>query len=126
MCGMCENECGCGAESQSEQSLEDVYVEGYNDGYNEAFKDARHLFWAELRIKSGDARVVGMKLKQSGSDLDADASFIIEAAYFNAAEAILRGRRDFPGYEEDGVDPSQSWRSEKDEDCCDGTSCSCS
>ena len=117
---MCNGGCVCGKdnENQSPQkmsaSMEDlngIYDEGYADG----FRDARHTFWAELRIKSGDSRMTANKLKESGDDFNSDAFTVAEAVYFNAAESILRGRRDFPGYMEDG-EPSDSWHNEEHDD----------
>jgi len=129
MCGEgCEN-CECQPKQKLTATQEDVQG-AYDEGYADGFRDARHLFWAELRIKSGDSRMVAHKLRESGSDVDADAFSVAEAAYFNAAEAILRGRRDFPGYMEDG-DPSDSWRDEQSEEseefpvCCDDDVCNC-
>lgn len=126
---MCNGECVCGKTSKEEppkkllasmEELNGVYDEGYADG----FRDARHLFWAELRIKSGDSRMVANKLKESGDGLNSDAFTVAEAVYFNAAEAILRGRRDFPGYMEDG-DPSESWHQEENQEECSDDSCDC-
>lgn len=126
---MCNGECMCGKNNKEEpqqkltasmEELHGVYDEGYADG----FRDARHLFWAELRIKSGDSRMVANKLKESGDDYNSDAFTVAEAVYFNAAEAVLRGRRDFPGYMEDG-DPSDSWHHEDSQEECSDDSCDC-
>lgn len=122
----CEN-CECQPKQKLTATQEDVQA-AYDEGYVDGFRTARHLFWAELRIKSGDSKIVAHKLKESGSDVEADAFSVAEAVYFNAAEAILRGRRDFPGYMEDG-DPSDSWRDEEFEEseefpvCCDDDGC---
>jgi len=127
MCGEgCEN-CECQPKQRLTATQEDVQG-AYDEGYADAFRDARHLFWAEMRIKSGDARMVANTLRKDGSDVDADSFAVASATYFNAAEAILRGRRDFPGYMEDGKDPSDTWRNSDSEEifpCCDDDVCKC-
>lgn len=117
---VCNGECMCGKSNEEKPtqklvaSMEDLNL-AYDEGYADGFRDARHTFWAELRIKSGDSRMIARKLEESGDDLNSDAFTVAEAVYFNAAEAILRGRRDFPGYMEDG-EPSDSWHSEDHEE----------
>lgn len=127
MCGKgCEN-CECQPKQRLTATQEDVQG-AYDEGYADGFREARHVFWAEMRIKSGDSRVVSSKLKESGNGLDADAFSIAEATYFNAAEAILRSRREYPGYMEDGEDPSDTWRGSDSEEifpCCDDDVCKC-
>lgn len=126
MCGEGCNNCGCEPKPKLTATQEDVQG-AYDEGYADAFRDARHLFWAEMRIKSGDARMIAEALKRDGNSIDADSFSVSSATYFNAAEAILRGRREFPGYMEDG-DPSDSWRGEESEEfpvCCDEDNCNC-
>lgn len=129
MCGNSCNGCLCGSASEIDQEfdLAEELQRVYDQGYNDAFRDARHLFWAELRIKSGDAKMVANELKKNGSEVDSDSFHVAAATYFNAAEAILRGRRDYPGYMEDGKDPSNNWRPGESSNVenCDDDSCNC-
>lgn len=126
MCGESCGNCECQPKLKLTATREDVQG-AYDEGYADAFRDARHLFWAEMRIKSGDARMIAEALKRDGNSIDADSFSVSSATYFNAAEAVLRGRREFPGYMEDG-DPSDSWGAEESEEfpvCCDEDNCNC-
>lgn len=127
---MCNGNCVCGKnENNVEDDINNDEIRVAHDhGYVAGFIDARQLFWAELRTRAGDARLIANKLKESGNEIDSEAFSVAEATYFTAAEAILRGRRDFPGYMEDGEDPSDSWRDQDDEESfesCSDDGCNC-
>ena len=102
---MCDGNCQCG--SQANDS------EAYEDGFENGFYQARVHFWAEFMIKAGDMKMLYQQLRKSSGDnsIEADAFALIEATYMNAADAILRGSRQFPGYFENGDLP---WDNSKD------------
>lgn len=107
---MCNGQCMCGANDSNEPPIEEQELaEAYGNGYADGFSDARRVFWAELMIKSGDMKAMAGTLERSGDKLDADTMKVAEAAYFNAAEALLRSRRDFPGYVEKDFDTKDMW-----------------
>lgn len=117
---MCNGNCVCGNNDNNDnpkEDIDDLIRVAHDHGYAAGFTDARRVLWGEIMIKAGDMGAMAGRLDQHGSTVDAESMKVAEAAYFNAAETILRTRRDYPGYIEKDEPAEVIW--EDRDHCCD-------
>lgn len=106
---MCNGNCGCNNSKKQESDHEAEVRYAHDNGVARGFSLARRVFWSELMSKAGDMGAMASRLNGNGDDVNADIMKVAEAAYFNAAEALLRDRRDYPGYIEKDEDAEIVW-----------------